>query len=107
MFAKRSKQSSQQQPRRTTAAKPHSPGSTPRDATIERLERELASSAQLAQTLREALDAATFKADILEKSYAKQLADARDKRAAIEAELKKRKRFSRASAAGTSTRYAS
>ena len=42
------------------------------------------------ESAREALDAATFKAEILEKSYAKQLAEARDKRAALEIELQEK-----------------
>jgi hypothetical protein len=61
-----------------------------RDETIARLERELAAQHEAAKTLREALDAATFKAETLEKSYAKQLAEARDKRAAVEAELQEK-----------------
>ena len=107
MFAKRAKQSSRQQPPTDDGSQTAQSGPDPRDATIERLERELAEQRDAAKTLRESLDAATFKIEILEKSYAKQLAEARDKLAAIEAELKKKTRFSRTSAAGTSTRYAS
>ena len=87
MFAKRSKQSSQQQPSPEDGSQTVQSGSDARDATIERLERELAEQREAARTLREALDAATFKADILEKSYAKQLTEAREKRAALESEL--------------------
>ena len=48
------------------------------------------SNAPPRRALREALDAATFKTEILEKSYAKQLAEARDKHAALESELKEK-----------------
>ena len=57
---------------------------------IERLERELAEQRDAAKGVREALDAATFKTEILEKSYAKQLTEARDKRAALEIELQEK-----------------
>ena len=75
--------------RRTTAAKPPVRARRSR-ATIERLERELAEQRDAAKTLRESLDAATFQNEILEKSYAKQLAEVRDKRAALEAELQEK-----------------
>ena len=83
MFAKRAKQSSQQQPPSDDGSQTAQSGPDPRDAAIERLERELGEQSSLAATLREQLDAATFKVEVLEKSYAKQLADTRDKRAAI------------------------
>lgn len=89
MFPKRAKQSAQPPPP-ADAGQTGEPASDPGDATIERLERELAEQRALATSLRESLDAATFKVEILEKSYAKQLAEARDKRAAIEAELKEK-----------------
>lgn len=89
MFPKRAKQSSRQPEPDAQAETPQS-GPDPRDATIERLERELAEQRTLATSLRESLDAATFKIEILEKSYATQLAEARDKRAALEAELKEK-----------------
>jgi hypothetical protein len=64
-------------------AEPLKPGASAppdeRDATIARLERAVADERQNAATLREANDALTFKLQILEKSYAKQLADARAK----------------------------
>jgi hypothetical protein len=50
-----------------------------RDAAIARLERTVAEERQNSATLREANDALKFKLEILEKSYAKQLADARKK----------------------------
>jgi hypothetical protein len=57
------------------------PGAAPRpderDAAIARLERTVAEERQNAATLREANDALAFKLSILEKSYAKQLTDAR------------------------------
>jgi hypothetical protein len=87
MFAKRSKRSSQQQPSPEDGSQTAQSGPAAQDATIERLERELAEQREAARALREALDAATFKADILEKSYAKQLTEAREKRTALETEL--------------------
>jgi uncharacterized coiled-coil protein SlyX len=90
MFAKRSKQSSRQQPPTDDDSQTAQSGADSRDETIERLERELAEQREAAKTLRESLDAATFQKEILEKSYAKQLAEVRDKLAAIEAELKEK-----------------
>jgi hypothetical protein len=58
-----------------------------RDLTIERLERALAEEKAHAVTLRESSDALRFKLEILEKSYAKQLADARQKADAATKEL--------------------
>jgi hypothetical protein len=87
MFAKRSKPSSSQHPLSDGDSEALQSGPDPHDAAVERLERELAEQRELATRLREALDAATFKTEILEKSYAKQLAEARDKRAATEADL--------------------
>lgn len=52
-----------------------------RNATIKRLEAALAEERRNAAALREASDQLRFKAEILEKSYAKQLADARQKTA--------------------------
>lgn len=90
MFAKRNKPSSKQ-PSASDAAEPSPPaGPDPREAAIERLERELAEQREAAKTLRESLDAATFKTEILEKSYAKQLSEARDKLATTAAELKEK-----------------
>ena len=90
MFAKRAKQSSKQPP-------PSDDGSSSRDspgrirASRHRAARARArGAARAAKTLRESLDAATFKIEILEKSYAKQLAEARDKRAATDTELKEK-----------------
>jgi chromosome segregation ATPase len=89
MFAKRAKPPSQLPPPphdgRTVEA-----GVDPRAEQIDRLERELGEQREAAKGLREALDAATFKIEILEKSYATQLAEVRDKRAALEAELKEK-----------------
>ncbi len=59
----------------------------PRDALIERLERSLADERQHATTLRETLDSTRFKADILEKSYAKQLTDTRARLTNVEQAL--------------------
>ena len=89
MFPKRAKQPSRPPPA-DDATQSRELDADPRDATIERLEHELAEQRALSTSLRESLDAATFKVDILEKSYAKQLAEARDKGAAIETELKEK-----------------
>ncbi len=87
MFAKRSKPSSAQHASSDGDSEASQSGPDARDTAVERLERELAEQRELATRLRESLDAATFKTEILEKSYAKQLAEARDKRAATESEL--------------------
>jgi uncharacterized coiled-coil protein SlyX len=88
MFAKRAKPSSPPPP--PSQGQAAEPARDTRDEQIERLERELAEQRAAAKSLREALDAATFKVEILEKSYATQLAEVRDKRAALEAELKEK-----------------
>ena len=89
MFAKRAKQSPQQQPPTDDGSQTAQSGLVG-EAAVERLEAELDEQRSLATTLCESLDAATFKIEILEKSYAKQLAEARDKRAVIEAELEEK-----------------
>jgi chromosome segregation ATPase len=89
MFAKRAKPSSQSLPPPHGGQAAES-GVDPRDEQIERLEREVAEQRDAAKSLREALDAATFKIEILEKSYATQLAEVRDKRAELDAELKEK-----------------
>jgi DNA repair exonuclease SbcCD ATPase subunit len=48
-----------------------------RDATIERLERELAEEAEHTASLRKTIDELRFRSQTLETSYAKQLEDAR------------------------------
>ena len=88
MFPKRAKQSSRQPPPTDEGSQTAQSGPDPREARIEQLERELGEQRELAKTLRESLDAATFKIEILEKSYAKQLAAARDKLAATDSDLK-------------------
>lgn len=55
-----------------------------RDAKIAELERQLAEERANAATLRQESDGFRFKTEILEKSYAKQLADTRAKLAAVE-----------------------
>jgi hypothetical protein len=62
-----------------------------RDAKIAELERLLAEERQNAATLRETSDALRFKTEILEKSYAKQLADTRAKLAAAEQAMAEQK----------------
>jgi chromosome segregation ATPase len=92
MFAKRTKQSSRK-PSTDDGSQTGQSGPDPRDAAIEQLERELGEQRALATTLRESLDAATFKVEVLEKSYAKQLTEARDKRAALEIELEEKQQI--------------
>ena len=84
MFAKRAKPTPPQPPPDADAGQTVAPVPDPRDAAIERLERELAEQRSAAQALRQALDAAAFKAEVLEKSYAKQLADTRERLSAAE-----------------------
>jgi DNA repair exonuclease SbcCD ATPase subunit len=55
-----------------------------RDAKIKELEQALAEERQSSTTLRETIDSLHFKAEVLEKSYAKQLADTRARLAAAE-----------------------
>jgi chromosome segregation ATPase len=66
-----------EQPKAAKRAAPAEPAPDERDATIERLERGLAEERQHAATLRGTVEDLRFKMGILEKSYAKQLADAR------------------------------
>ena len=91
MFAKRAKQSSpaaasvgRRQPNRTVRTRPARRSHRTARARARRAD------ARSPRALREQLDAATFKVEVLEKSYAKQLADTRDKLAAIEAELQEK-----------------
>lgn len=85
MFAKRK---SQTQPSTDDDSQTAQSGRDRRDEIIEGLERELEEQRAAAKTLRESLDATAFQKEILEKSYAKQLAETRDKLAALEAELR-------------------
>ena len=62
-----------------------------RDAKIAELERQLAEERANAATLREESDGFRFKTEILEKSYAKQLADTRAKLAAAEKAIAEQK----------------
>jgi hypothetical protein len=88
MFAKRSK--SQQPPPADDDSQTVQSGADDGGATVERLERELAEQRDAAKNLRESLDAVAFQKEILEKSYAKQLAETREKLSAFEAELKEK-----------------
>jgi DNA repair exonuclease SbcCD ATPase subunit len=58
-----------------------------RDAIIERLERTVAEERKNSAKLRNTVEDLRFKAEILEKSYAKQLADARQRSATAEQHL--------------------
>ena len=88
MFAKRAKPASQ--PPAPSEDRASEFGPDQRDEQIARLEQEVAQQREAVKTLRESLDAATFKTEIIEKSYSKQLAEVRDKRAALEAEVKEK-----------------
>src|SRR5262245_48491752 len=90
MFAKRTKQSSRRPPPTDDGSQTERSGSESRGDAIERLESEL--DEQRAQTvlLQQELDATAFKTDTLEKSYAKQLAEVRDKLTSVQAELKEK-----------------
>jgi hypothetical protein len=90
MFAKRAKRSSQQQPPTDEGSQTAQSGPDPEATLVERLERELEEQRTLATSLRQSLDAAMFKIEILEKSYAKQLAEVRDKRAVVESDLQEK-----------------
>jgi hypothetical protein len=87
MFAKRTKESKPEQPPEVGAGQTAESGKDSSAGVVKQLEQQLAEERKTAAAIREALDASTFKLEILEKSYAKQLAEARDKRAALEAEL--------------------
>jgi uncharacterized coiled-coil protein SlyX len=90
MFAKRSKESKPEQPAEVAAGQTAESGKDSRDGVIKQLEQQLAEERKAAGAIREALDASVFKLEILEKSYAKQLAEARDKRVAAEVELQEK-----------------
>jgi chromosome segregation ATPase len=62
-----------------------------RDAKITELEQALAEERQSSATLRETIDGLHFKAEVLEKSYAKQLADTRSRLATAEQALAEQK----------------
>jgi chromosome segregation ATPase len=87
MFARRAKESKPERPPEEGAGRTAASGKDSRDGVIRQLEQQLAEERKAAAATREALDASTFKLEILEKSYAKQLAEVRDKLAAMENEL--------------------
>jgi len=90
MFAKRAKQSSQRQPPSDDGSQTDQSGSHSRGRSHERLEDELDEQRAEAQLLRQELDATAFKTETLEKSYAKQLAEVRDKLASVQDEPKEK-----------------
>ena len=90
MFAKRTKQSSRGEPPTDDGSQTEQSGSESHSDAIDRLDGELDEQRAANRTLREALDAAKFKAETLEKSYAKQLAEVRDKLATAQRELKEK-----------------
>jgi hypothetical protein len=87
MFAKRPKQSSQRRPPSDDGSQTEQSGAHPGSAATE---QELDEQRATADTLRQELEAARFKIEMLEKSYAKQFAAVRDKLAAVETELKEK-----------------
>ena len=90
MFAKRTKQSSRGDPPTDDGSQTEQSGSASHADAIERFESELDEQRAANRTLQEALDAAKFKSDTLEKSYAKQLAEVRGKLATAQHELKEK-----------------
>jgi hypothetical protein len=81
------RQAADKAPRREPppAAAPNVPDE--RDVALARLERTLVEERQIAAKLREENDALRFKGDVLEKSYSKQLADARQRNEVLQKEL--------------------
>jgi hypothetical protein len=90
MFAKRTKQSSRRQPPTDDGSQTERSGSESRADAVERLESELEEQRAATVLLQQELDATAFKTETLEKSYAKQLAEVRDKLASVQAELKEK-----------------
>jgi len=91
MFAKRTKQSSsRRQPPTDDGSQTEQSGSESRADAIERLESELEEQRAATVLLQQELDATAFKTETLEKSYAKQLAEVREKLASTQSELKEK-----------------
>ena len=76
------------EPKALPKTKPGTPApSDERDAAIERLERALAEERQSSGALRASVEDLRFKLEVVEKSYLKQLSDARVRRDAAEQHL--------------------
>jgi hypothetical protein len=90
MFAKRTKQSSRRPPPTDDGSQTEQSGSESRGDAAERLEDQLEEQRAEAVLLRQELDATAFKTETLEKSYAKQLAEVRDKLTIAQNELKEK-----------------
>ena len=90
MFAKRTKQSSRREPPTDDDSQTEQSGSESRADAIERLESELEEQRAATVLLQQELDATAFKTETLEKSYAKQLAEVREKLASTQSELKEK-----------------
>ena len=90
MFAKRTKQSSRRPPPTDRGSQTEQSGPESRGDAIARLEEELEEQRAEALLLRQELDATTFKTETLEKSYAKQLAEVREKLSTVQSELKEK-----------------
>ena len=90
MFAKRTKQSSSRRPPTDDGSQTERSGSESRADAIERLENELEEQRAATVLLQQELDAVAFKTETLEKSYAKQLAEVREKLASTQSELKEK-----------------
>src|SRR5688500_15651606 len=87
MFRKRSKTAKPPPPPTADGSQTAESGPDARDETIARLEQDVAEERRTSTATREALDAANFKIEVLEKSYAKQLADTRERLTTTEREL--------------------
>ncbi|HEX7237033.1 MAG TPA: hypothetical protein VF405_08745 [Gammaproteobacteria bacterium] len=83
---KRTKQSSRRPPPTDDGSQTERSGSESRRDLEQELEEQRAET----QLLRQELDATAFKTETLEKSYAKQLAEVREKLASVQAELKEK-----------------
>src|SRR5512139_1994606 len=90
MFAKRTKQSSRRQPPTDDGSQTEQSGAETRGDAVERLESELEEQRAANVLLQQELDATAFKTETLEKSYAKQLAEVREKLASTQSELKEK-----------------
>jgi hypothetical protein len=88
MFAKRTKQSTRRQPPTDDGSQTEQSGSYARGTTPEHVVDDVLEHGATAQSLRDELDAARFKIEMLEKSYAKQLAELRAKLATTQEDLK-------------------
>jgi len=90
MFSKRAKESNPEQRPPDDASQTAQSGSHQRNARLQDLERQIEEERANTARIQSALDAQAFQREILEKSYAKQLAEARDKLATVTSELQEK-----------------